>query len=105
MAYQLTTATKKLARLNKRLRGVAGGTSAGKTISILHSYLGSGPKPNSYPQTHPRRHWQPYRYLALHFKKAGGTLTLSTGAGQTDVITARWDGTNWVEVSRALNVS
>lgn len=34
MSYQLTTATKKLAKLRKRIRGVAGGTSAGKTISI-----------------------------------------------------------------------
>ena len=33
--YQITTATKKIARLNKRIRGVAGGTSAGKTISII----------------------------------------------------------------------
>jgi phage terminase large subunit len=32
--YQATTATQKLARLRKRIRGVAGGTSAGKTISI-----------------------------------------------------------------------
>lgn len=32
--YQATTATKKLAKLRKRIRGVAGGTSAGKTISI-----------------------------------------------------------------------
>lgn len=35
MPYLLTTATKKLARLKQRVRGVAGGTSAGKTISIL----------------------------------------------------------------------
>lgn len=33
--YLPTTATKKLSKLNKRIRGVAGGTSAGKTISIL----------------------------------------------------------------------
>lgn len=33
--YQLTTATKKLLTLKKRIRAVAGGTSAGKTISIL----------------------------------------------------------------------
>lgn len=33
--YQLTTATKKLLNLTKRIRGVAGGTSASKTISIL----------------------------------------------------------------------
>lgn len=33
--YQLTTATQKLQALTKRIRGVAGGTSASKTISIL----------------------------------------------------------------------
>jgi phage terminase large subunit len=33
--YTLTTSTKKLIRLRKRIRAVAGGTSAGKTISIL----------------------------------------------------------------------
>lgn len=35
MAYKLTTATKKLLTKKKRIRAVAGGTSAGKTISIL----------------------------------------------------------------------
>lgn len=35
MAYQLTTATKKLLKTRKRIRIIAGGTSAGKTISIL----------------------------------------------------------------------
>lgn len=35
MAYQLTTATKKIQTLSKRLRCVQGGTSASKTISIL----------------------------------------------------------------------
>ena len=35
MPYQLTTATKKLLKLKKRIRAIAGGTSAGKTISIL----------------------------------------------------------------------
>lgn len=34
MAYQLTTATKKVAALKKRIKGVQGGTSASKTISI-----------------------------------------------------------------------
>lgn len=33
--YKQTTATKKLQKLNKRIRAVAGGTSASKTISIL----------------------------------------------------------------------
>jgi phage terminase large subunit len=35
MTYQFTTATKKVASLSKRIRAVAGGTSASKTISIL----------------------------------------------------------------------
>lgn len=33
--FQLTTATKKISRLTKRIRGISGGTSASKTISIL----------------------------------------------------------------------
>lgn len=33
--YQATTATKKLLKLTKRIRGVSGGTAASKTISIL----------------------------------------------------------------------
>jgi len=33
--YQLTTATKKVISLDKRIRGIAGGTSASKTISVL----------------------------------------------------------------------
>jgi len=35
VSFQLTTATKKILRLHKRIRGVGGGTSASKTISIL----------------------------------------------------------------------
>ena len=33
--YQITTALKKLKQLKKRIRGIAGGTSASKTISII----------------------------------------------------------------------
>lgn len=33
--FKSTTATKKLLKLNKRIRGIAGGTSASKTVSIL----------------------------------------------------------------------
>lgn len=40
-----------------------------------------------------------------NFKKAGGALTLSTGAGAADVIKMRWDGANWREVSRFLTLS
>jgi phage terminase large subunit len=35
MLFQITTATKKIASLTKKIRAVAGGTSASKTISIL----------------------------------------------------------------------
>lgn len=35
MKYIATTATKKLIKLQRRIKGVAGGTSAGKTISII----------------------------------------------------------------------
>lgn len=35
MRFQATTATKKLLKLRKRIRGIPGGTSASKTISIL----------------------------------------------------------------------
>src|SRR3990167_2428109 len=35
MAYQATTALKKIRRLKKRLRIIQGGSSAGKTIAIL----------------------------------------------------------------------
>lgn len=35
MAYQITTALRKLKILQKRIRGIAGGTSASKTISII----------------------------------------------------------------------
>jgi len=45
MAYQRVTATEKLQKLTKRIRGVAGGTSASKTISILILLI-------DYAQTH-----------------------------------------------------
>jgi hypothetical protein len=40
-----------------------------------------------------------------NFKKAGGTLTLSTAAGAVDTVTMIWDGTNWRELSRAMDLS
>ena len=40
-----------------------------------------------------------------NFKKAGGSLVLSTAANSLDMIVARWDGQNWIEVSRALGLS
>jgi phage terminase large subunit len=45
MAYRATTATKKLSKLKQRIRAIAGGTSASKTISILLLLI-------DYAQTH-----------------------------------------------------
>ena len=45
MAYNRVTATNKLQKLTKRIRGIAGGTSASKTISILIILI-------DYAQTH-----------------------------------------------------
>lgn len=45
MKYIATTATFKLLKLNKRIRGIAGGTSASKTISIILILI-------DYAQTH-----------------------------------------------------
>lgn len=46
MKFQKTTATTKLLNLKKRIRGISGGTSASKTISILLILI-------DYAQTHP----------------------------------------------------
>lgn len=40
-----------------------------------------------------------------NFKKAAGSLVLTTTAAATDIVSMFWDGTNWIELSRALNVS
>lgn len=40
-----------------------------------------------------------------NFKKAGGALTLTATASAVDVVLMRWDGTNWLEVSRSMNCS
>lgn len=40
-----------------------------------------------------------------NFKKAGGTLALSTAIAAVDAIRMQWDGTNWVEVGRSLALS
>ena len=39
MPFQLTTATKKVIQLKKRIRAITGGTSAGKTITILQCLI------------------------------------------------------------------
>jgi hypothetical protein len=40
-----------------------------------------------------------------NFKKAGGTLTLSTGANTIDTIRCQWDGVNWLERFRLMGLA
>lgn len=47
MPFIITTATKKLIQLQKRIKGVAGGTSAGKTISITQILIDKAQKDKS----------------------------------------------------------
>ena len=44
--YSITTATTKIMEMSKRIRGVAGGTSAGKTISILFYLISAAQSDN-----------------------------------------------------------
>lgn len=46
------------------------------------------------------RTWVPPANLKL----AGGALTLSAGANAVDSVTAIYDGTNWYEIARSLNM-
>lgn len=66
------------------------GTVIGETLELRLTQDGTGSRTVGWPS---------------NFKKAGGTLTLSTGVGAVDHILVRWNGTNWLEVSRNLNVS
>lgn len=69
---------------------IASGDVKGDTLTLILIQDGSGNRTVNWPS---------------NFKKAGGSLVLSTGAGQVDSITMVWDGTNWREISRALNMS
>jgi len=61
--FERTTATNKLLTLTQRIRGVAGGTSAGKTISILQILIDyascNGHKPDNYDDNFPFVETQP----------------------------------------------
>lgn len=66
------------------------GAVAGDTLTLILTQDGTGSRLVTWPS---------------NFKKAGGTLTLSTAASAVDIIEMVWDGTNWREVSRSLNLS
>jgi len=66
------------------------GTIKGQTLELRLTQDATGSRTVTWPS---------------NFKKAGGGLVLSTMANAQDIVTVRWDSVNWVEVSRALNVS
>jgi hypothetical protein len=66
------------------------GQTKGDTLTLILTQDSTGSRTATWPAT---------------FKKAGGSLTLSTAAGATDTIRLVWTGSNWNEVSRSLNVS
>lgn len=66
------------------------GVIAGDEMVLVLTQDGTGSRTSTWPS---------------NFKKAGGSLTLSTGVGAVDVIATRWDGTYWREKSRSLNQS
>ena len=66
------------------------GTHIGQELELRLTQDGTGSRTATWPST---------------FKKAGGTLTLSTGVSAKDIIKMVWDGTNWNETTRSLNIS
>jgi hypothetical protein len=66
------------------------GKVAGDQLTLILTQDATGSRTVSWPS---------------NFKKAGGSLVLSTAANAVDVITMRWDGTNWREVSRSMGLS
>lgn len=66
------------------------GVSRGDRLKLILTQDGTGSRLVTWPS---------------NFKKAGGTLTLSIAAGAVDVIEMIYDGTNWVETSRAMGIS
>jgi hypothetical protein len=66
------------------------GLVVGDTMKLVLTQDGTGSRTATWPS---------------NFKKAGGSLVLSTGAGAVDAVSMVWDGTNWRETARALNQS
>lgn len=65
------------------------GNVPGDTLTLMLAQDGTGSRTATWPSN-------------AKFGK-GGTLILSTTASAIDVITFRWDGTNWREISRSMS--
>lgn len=85
--YQATTATKKLLKLTKRIRAVAGGTSASKTISILLILI-------QYAQTHDNKVVSVVSESFPHLKRGAIRDFLSIMTEHHYFKDARWNKTD-----------
>lgn len=89
MAYQKTTATRKLQKLTKRIRGIAGGTSASKTVSILLILI-------NYAQTHKHEVISVVSESMPHLRKGAMRDFLNIMQEHNYFRDERWEKTNSV---------
>jgi len=87
--YQETTATQKIKSLNKRIRGVSGGTSASKTISILLWLI-------AYAQTHNHEVISVVSESFPHLKRGAIRDFLSIMVEHRYFIDDRWNKTDYI---------
>jgi phage terminase large subunit len=87
--YSLTSATKKLLQLNKRIRGVSGGTSAGKTISILTILI-------NYAQTHTNEIVSVVSETLPHLKRGAMRDFLNIMNGHNYFKDDRWNKSDFI---------
>jgi len=69
---------------------ISNGTYKGQELTLIFIQDANGSRTATWPS---------------NFKKDGGSLALTTTANSVDVINMKWDGSNWLEVSRRMNLS
>jgi phage terminase large subunit len=87
--YRQVTATKKLLQLKKRIRGVAGGTGASKTISILLWCI-------DYAQTHPNQIISVVSESMPHLKRGAIRDFLNIMTEHNYFEDVRWNKTDYI---------
>lgn len=87
MIYRKTTATDKLLKLKKRIRGVSGGTGASKTVSIMLILI-------DYAQTHPGKLISVTSETLPHLKRGARRDFLNIMQGHNYFEEARWNRTD-----------
>lgn len=88
MIYSQTTATQKLSKLKKRIRGISGGTSASKTVSILMILI-------DYAQTHKDELISVVSESFPHLKRGAIRDFLNIMEGNQYFEPARWNKTDF----------